>query len=192
MIPVIVNNLGEKITATKIYSRVICFAEMSIDGDGKVQPKAYTSGGQLINVSDFDNAAGVCYFRKNGKIQMQRSTDENTMRTSCEEVLSITIPLRFVGMVPKNLFTDDAFTDDRIAFQIIKALEEKHAAIISELDARSVSIQVLDYDTDSINILREEYQGIERKDFNYSMSYIAINFQAVVVISKQCFDACLT
>jgi hypothetical protein len=192
MIPVIVNNLGEKITATKIYSKVICFAEMSIDGEGKVQPKAYTSAGQLQNVSDFDNAAGVCYFRKNGKIQMQRSTDENTTRTACEEMLLLTIPLRFVGMVPKKLFTDDAFTDDRIALQIIKALEEKHAAIISQLQARTVSIEVLDYDTDSINILSEEYKGIERKDFNYNMSYIAVNFQANILLSKECFDNCIT
>lgn len=191
MIPVIVNNLGEKITATKIYSRVICFAEMSIDGEGKMQPKAYTGAGQLQNVSDFDNVAGVAYFRKNGKINMQRSTDTENMITSCDEMLQLTIPLRFVGMVPKKLFTDDSFTDDRIALQIIKALEEKHAAIISELDARSVSIEVLEYDTDSISILSEEYRGIERKDFNYNMSYIAINFQAVVLISKECFEDCV-
>lgn len=191
MIDVIVNNLGEKITATKIYSRVICFAEMTIDGEGKQQPKAYLSTGQLQNVSDFDNVAGVCYFRKNGKINMERSTDENTTRTACDEMLRFNIPLRFVGMVPKKLFKDDAFTDDRIAFDIIKTLEEKHAAIISELDARSVSIEVQDYDTDSINILSEEYKGIDRKDFNYNMSYIAINFQAVILISKECFDACI-
>lgn len=191
MIDIIVNNLGEKITATKIYSRVICFAEMSIDGEGKMQPKAYTGTGQLQNVSDFDAAAGVCYFRKNGKISMERSTDENTTRTACEEMLRLNIPLRFVGMVPKKLFTDDAFTDDRIALGIIKTLEEKHAAIISELDARSVSIEVLEYDTDSINILNEEYKGIERKDFNYNMSYIAVNFQAVILISKECFDSCI-
>lgn len=191
MIDVIVNNLGEKITATKIYSRVICFAEMTIDGEGKQQPKAYTGTGQLINVSDFDNAAGVCYFRKNGKISMERVIDTEVVRMACEHLLRLNIPLRFVGMVPKKLFTDDAFTDDRIAFDIIKTLEEKHAAIISEIDARSVSIEVLDYDTDSINILNEEYKGIERKDFNYNMSYIAINFQAVVLISKECFNACL-
>lgn len=192
MIPIIVNNLGAKITATKIYSRVICFAEMTIDAEGKMQPKAYLSTGQLQNVSDFDNVAGVAYFRKNGKISMERSTDENTTRTACDEMLQLNIPLRFVGMVPKNLFTDDAFTDDRIALDVIKVLEEKHAAIISELQARSVSIEVQDYDTDSINILNEEYKGIERKDFNYNMSYIAINFQAVIVISKECFDACIT
>jgi hypothetical protein len=122
---------------------------------------------------------------------MERSTDESTTRTACEEMLRLNIPLRFVGMVPKKLFTDDSFTDDRIALDIIKALEEKHAAIISELDARTVSIEVLDYDTDSINILNEEYKGIDRKDFNYNMSYIAINFQAVILISKECFDACL-
>lgn len=191
MIPVIVNNLGAKITATKIYSRVICFAEMSIDGEGKVQPKAYTSTGQLQNVSDFDNTAGVAYFRKNGKIGMQRVTDTESIRTACEEMIQLNIPLRFVGMVPKKLFTDDAFTDDRIAFDVIKALEEKHAAIITDLDARSVSIEVLEYDTDSINILSEEYRGIERKDFNYNMSYIAINFQAVILISKECFDTCV-
>lgn len=191
MIPVIVNNLGAKITATKIYSRVICFAEMTIDGEGKMQPKAYLSTGQLQNVSDFDNVAGVAYFRKNGKVGFQRITDAETQRTSCEEILQLNIPLRFVGMVAKNLFTDDAFTDDRIALDIIKTLEEKHAAIITELDARQVSIEVIDYDTDSINILSEEYKGIERKDFNYNMSYIAVNFQAVVLISKECFDACI-
>lgn len=191
MIPVIVNNLGAKITATKIYSRVICFAEMTIDGEGKMQPKAYLSTGQFQNVSDFDNTAGVAYFRKNGKIGFQRITDGETQRTSCDEMLQLNIPLRFVGMVAKNLFTDDAFTDDRIALSVIKALEEKHAAIITELEARSVSIEVLDYDTDSINILSEEYKGIERKDFNYNMSYIAVNFQAVVLISKECFDACI-
>lgn len=192
MIDIIVNNLGEKVKATKIYSSVICFAEMSIDGEGKVQPKAYTSNGQLQNVSDFDNIAGVCYFRKNGKIQMERISNDNLARTACDYLLQLNIPLRFVGMVPKKLFTDDAFTDDRIALQIIKILEEKHSSIIIELDARSVSIEVSEYDTDSINIAREEYQGIERKDMNYNMSYIAINFQANVLISKECFDACLT
>lgn len=191
MIPVIVNNLGAKITATKIYSRVICFAEMTVDGEGKMQPKAYISTGQLQNVSDFDNVAGIAYFRKNGKIGLQRITDTESIRTSCDEMIQLNIPLRFVGMVPKKLFTDDAFTDDRIAPAVIKVLEEKHAAIITELDARSVSIEVLDYDTDSISILSEEYRGIERKDFNYSMSYIAINFQAVVLISKECFNACV-
>lgn len=191
MIDIIVNNLGEKIKATKIYSRVICFAEMSIDGEGKMQPKAYTGAGQLQNVSDFDNATGLCYFRKNGKISMARSTDENTTRTACEEMLTLNIPLRFVGMVPKKIFTDDAFTDDRIALDIIKTLEEKHASVISQLQARAVSIEVLEYDTDSINILSEEYKGIDRKDFNYNMSYIAVNFQVSILMSKECFDSCI-
>lgn len=191
MIPIIVNNLGEKITLTKIYSKVICFAELVTDGEGKVQPKAYTSNGQLINVSDFDNTAGVAYFRKNGKINFERSTNTDNQRTACEEMIQLNIPLRFVGMVQKKQFTDDAFTDDRIAFQIIKVLEEKHASIIAQLEARAVSIEVQDYDTDSINILSEEYKGIERKDFSYTMSYIAINFQAVVLMSKECFEECV-
>lgn len=191
MIDVIVNSLGEKITATKIYSKVICFAEISVDGEGKSQPKAYTSNGQLQNVSDFDNSLGVCYFRKNGKISMQRNTDTENHRTACEEMIELNIPLRFVGMVPKKVFTDDAFTDDRVAFQIIKTLEEKHAAIIAQLEARAVSIEVLDYDTNSIDILAEEYKGIERKDTNYAMSYIAINFQAVILMSKECFEECV-
>jgi len=192
MIDTIVNGLGEKITATKIYSRVICFAEMSIDGEGKVQPKAYIGKGQLQNVSDFDNAQGVCYFRKNGKISLARETDDDKQRTACEHLLQISVPLRFVGMIQKNVFKDDAFTDDRIAFDIVRALEESHSTIISGLDARSMSVEIQDIDTDSINILSEEYKGIERKDFNYSMSYIAINFNVSVLMSKECFDACLT
>lgn len=191
MIDIILNTLGERISQTKIYSKVFCMAEMSEDGDGKRQPKAYVSNGQLKNVSDFDNANGVCYFRKNGKIEFSPFNDSESQRTACEEVLQLSIPLRFVGMIKKDTFTDDAFTDDRIALQITNALAQKHALMTTVISARSTAIEVQNYDTDSLQIIQEEYRGIERGDFPYTMSYIAVNFQAVVIILKDCFQHCV-
>lgn len=191
MLDKIVDKLGANIAATKIYGKVICFAEMSIDGEGKKQPKAYDTDGQLKNVSDFDNENGLCYFRKTAKVRASRISSDK-MLTACEEALDITFPLRFVGMVNKNKFEkDDAFTDDRIAIQILNLLQAKHSDINAILNARDISITVKEYETDSIKILADEYVKIERKDFDYAKSYIAIDFDVVVTITSECFEDCI-
>lgn len=191
MLDKIVDKLGEDIASTKIYGKVICFAEMTIDGEGKKQPKAYDTDGQLKNVSDFDNENGLCYFRKTAKVRASRISADR-MLTACEEAIDVIFPLRFVGMVNKNKFEkDDSFTDDRIAIQILNVLQSRHATINSALNARDVSITVKDYETDSIRILADEYVKIERKDFDYAKSYIAIDFDVVVTMTVECFEACI-
>lgn len=169
-----------------IYKKVHCLAELSVDGSGKKQPKVYDKAGQLLNASDFDNEGGLGYFRHDGDMNLQRDAIIEPT-TSCAEHLVFEYPMKFVGAIQKNKFTDNAFTDDNIILTAIRILE-KRVVVDSTL---AYEIVINRASSDSIKIIGEEYAGVEFTDFNYNLSYIAIYFTLRIGTSKDCLPECV-
>lgn len=174
-------NLTDSLMESGYFNRLYEYAEQINHGD-KSYPQAYIGSGQYQSLYDFD-INGTGYIRKNGQVYVDRATDVRVM--GCNDsnpLIDLTVPLRFVAAVPKDKLQDDAFTDDRLAFDLMGYINRKQTAIT---DVQSVMGRVSSYTTDRERVWSEEVQGIE-KTVDLTKAFIAMDFTLTFRASLEC------
>lgn len=148
-------------------------------------PAQYVSGGNYEQVFNND-VNGNSYLRRNGKMRMATApAPYNKKYRSCGDnpFALITVPFRLVMVVPKDKLADDAFSDDRLATDIIALISG--ASSINVVGVIDPSYEVEGYDTDSLSIWNEEVKG-QQYQMNFQYSYVAINFNLTAIANPAC------
>ncbi len=147
----------------------------------------YDVGGNYDQIFNND-VGGNSYLRKSGAVGFGNVTGTDNLKfMACGDnpFVKLTLPLRLVMVVPKSKLSDDAFSDDLLALEMIKAISSD--VVVQIEGVRSLEYNIVSYDTDSILIWNNETKGIEYQ-MNFDYSYIAINFNAVAIVNPSCLN----
>lgn len=146
-------------------------------------PEVYIGKGNYKPIYDFDvNGAG--YIRKNGEVRINIVQDKNFIVTSCETfaLLDVDFPLRLVAAIPKKKLSDNKYSDDQLAIDLIDVLHKEQTAIIG---VNKTWGTVTSYDTDRDLVWLQEVTGIENT-VKLDLSFIAINFKLTFRATADC------
>ncbi len=169
---------------TSYIQDIDALADLYTDGKGLSSPKVYNSKGELKEVTIFDKKNGYGYIRTNGSVSYALDTDASNVPGSRTQV--ITFPLRLVMAVPKNIVTDNSYTNDDLALSIISLISSNNAEISTLIGAQKVVIQAARHTTEQTTILGNEYSGLDLSGIRYKFAYVAIDFNIAVTIDKDC------
>lgn len=154
-----------------------------IQRDGVTYPAYYTSGGEYMLVHDFDSS-GNGYIRKRGEVSLQPARAELQM-TACSDgssdMMTLSYPLRLVMGVPKSRLEDDAYSDDRLFYELFEILGTYYPVT----DVQDQDIIIRSFDTDALSIWSKEVQGVDYQML-FRLSYISIDFDLTFTVSKAC------
>lgn len=178
--------IEQAVLATGYVSKHFPYAELIRVGES-TYPAQYIGKGAYDSLYNIDKTGGNSYLRKNGKSSISQATGVIKPTPCFDEasVLLLRLPYRLVMTVPKSRLSDDAFSDDLLASEMIAALQG--GIDLPELQAQDISLTVTDYDTDSLSIWKDEVSGVEHQmDFNYS--YIALNLSVNITINSACLE----
>jgi len=152
-------------------------------------PQYYVGNSQYVPVSNFDNWNGVAYLRLVSNPTINENTEQSNR--ACSEVMNVTYPIRLVFAIKRTaLKLDDAFAEDRLITDLIKALAVKNGTLRTNLTALSTNIVPESWTTEAQEVANDEYPGRE-VSINAELIYGAINFNALIAINKDCItDSC--
>lgn len=177
-------NLKDEVMDSGYFHVVYPYAELIEDGD-KSYPAVYTGLGQYDQIYNFDvNGSG--YFRKTGAVQSNPVSDGNLRVTSCTTptLVDLTVPVRFVGVVPKDKLGDNSFSDDLLITELLTYINKRQPNIT---DIVSIHGIVRSCHTDRNQIWAEEVRGID-KQIDLSLSVVAIDFYLVFRANADCLN----
>lgn len=183
MIKASIEFINSKLSVLNYFEKSFGLCEIISKGD-KTFPAEYKGKGEYTQINNFDKYNGVSYVRKNGDISI--SDAENTLE-ACNILSAVTIPLRLVVIVPrKKLDCDNNYSEDVIAQTIMRSLLTRGGDLKTTLKARTASLEVDSYSTDSLAILNEEYGNYPKKDINYKYAYVALNISINATVTHNC------
>jgi hypothetical protein len=180
MLQSIISYLQVKLQALNIAT-VYGLCELVYNTEREItQPAIYDGSGQYMPL-DFDNHAGLMYFRK---ISVSNSFVESVLG---DDGIQRTYTLKLVAFVPKSVYnTDNNYIDDKLANNISLIIDNDSDVILGQsLAAENISISTLSYDTNRRNVLLAE--GLEGNiPFEYVL--LSLDFSVTVVGSQDCFE----
>jgi hypothetical protein len=180
MLQSIISYLQVKLQALNIAT-VYGLCELVYNTEREItQPAIYDGSGQYMPL-DFDNNAGLMYFRK---ISVSNSFIESVLG---DDGIQRTYTLKLVAFVPKSVYnTDNNYIDDKLANNISLIIDNDSDVILGQsLAAENISISTLSYDTNRRNVLLGE--GLEGNiPFEYVL--LSLDFSVTVVGSQDCFE----
>lgn len=181
MLAAALNIIVPKLAAMNLFTKIYELVDITTDGE-KTFPAHHIGGGQFEPI-EYDSTAGMCYFRTNGKIQLNEITDESKRTTSCAEpIYRMVVPLKLIAFIPKSKAPcDNAFGDHYFASEIISTLTQNQFA----LPVKSGSFISTGYETDNMTVLKGEYSK-PMKDLNYAYSYLSIDWNLELIASVSC------
>lgn len=170
---------NSKLSNRGFFNTVICLAER-IEREGKVYPAQYAGGGEYKAIN-LDSDGSTCYWRKNGDVSISEEPNSGGIgvqyRTS--------VPLKFVGFIPKT-YADDQYFADNVVSEIIGIVTTTNSALKSAFKAKSVRLTATKYVTDGRIVGQEEYDNISFEP-EYTKAYFSIDFDLVFVTASQCY-----
>lgn len=184
MIGDVITYLNNRISVLGYFNTVLCLAE-KIEREDKVYPATYNTNNeyQIINL---DSNGSLCYWRKNGDITFDKTTSETSIGTQ----YTATIPLKFVGFVPKENATNDQYFAHNLCSSIISNLTVNNSALKQMLKAKKATFTANKTVTDPKAVGNEEYENINF-EARYTHAYFSIDFELVFVTNNQCYaDLC--
>jgi hypothetical protein len=188
MIQEICCNIADIVKSSGYVNTHFEFCELIKRGD-MVYPAQYIGGGNYEPVLNND-VNGNSYLRKNGKTSFGAPPSKQNVKTkSCggDDMVQMTIPFRLVMVVPKSKLLDNAFSDELLVQEINSLLSNEG---FTPTGASNFEYALTNYDTDSLSIWASEVKGVDYQ-MSFDYSYIAIDFNAVVVANPACiYQSC--
>lgn len=176
----IITYLNEKIALLGYFNNVICLAER-IEREGRIYPAQYTTAGNYMEIN-LDQFGSTCYWRKNGEVTI--SEEDNTGGVGVQYRTSI--PLRFIGFIPKT-YADDQYFADTIIGEVIGTLTTDNSALKSMVKAKIARVTATKYNTDGRLVGLDEYDNINFEP-SYTNAYFSIDFDLIFVTNNQCYN----
>ena len=183
MIEQIVNHIASKYDTAKVWEKVYPFTEQKANADGSVIIATYAGKGQYTPIG-YDKFRGIVYTRRNGKISVSRYDKDSG--SGCTELKEFNIPFRTVSIIKRQYVSDDCFADNTVAENIIEKLNEKFTGLKTDIQAKSVRVNITGIDDNRASILAEEYPAQDIKDLLYNYSIVAVDFEVNVIANVFC------
>lgn len=184
MIQQVIEYYNTVLESMPYFSNVYGIAESKL-AKGVTRPVVFIDGA-YHNVKF--NTKGTTYFRKRADVTIT----ETQSQISCNIVYSFNVPLVLFALVKRENFpADNAYSSDRLAASLIKALTFKNGNLKQQIGANSVISKASLYSTNSQKILSEELIGVDRNDFNHGDIIVGINIDLVISSYQNCLvDPC--
>lgn len=183
----VIEYLKNKIQTENKFEKVFGLVDAFVDSSGNKFPTEYIGNGKFkpINISAYN---GVVYFKKNGDVTNLNVTSQYNHRGNCDDIHSISIPLKIIAFKKKSeLPTDCLYSDDYVAEQLLASLMSSNPNLKSTLNAMSVSVSWNAYSTNSILIWQSETSA-ENVDVNTNMACVSVDAVINIVIEKNCIQ----
>ena len=145
-------------------------AEKRNDAGNAVRyPRVYSGNGEYIDVRYHDEFKAMCFFERNGAVQIQNSSDEPEMRFP----LSLVVWADLSKVQPSNQYD---YTDQLIG-DVLAVLKDKYDS----------EIEVFDYE-DRLNNVYDKYtlSDIDSRFLSYPYTAFRINFDYIHFGSLRC------
>lgn len=178
-----INYFNDKLKAQGFFNEVLCLCE-KIEREEAVYPAQYNTNGEYQEIN-LDPNGSLCYWRKNGDVNI--TTQENSTM-ACSVQYQTTVPLKFVGFVKKDAYSDDQYFSDNLCSEIISNLTINNAALKVMLKAKKATLTATKYVTDPISVGKDEYDKIDFKA-RYTHAYFSIDFDLIFVTNNQCYTS---
>jgi len=150
--------------------------------DSKTVPVYYSSG--KWNKIDL-TGLGKTYIRKTSDV----SISEVENYASCDIDYETVYPLRLFALTKRSeLENNDAYSGDRLAQTLIKAISLKGTDLKRDIKARHLTITASLYSDDSQEILQDEFSGASKSDFKHWDLVVAVDINVTVIKSTICID----
>lgn len=168
------------ISGTGYFNNVLCLAD-KIEKDSKSYPAIYNSNNEYEQIN-LDVLGSVCYWRKNGDVTFSKQPSETSIGTEYTN----TVPLKWVGFMPKDSAVNDAYFSDNICLEIISLLTTNNSALKPMLKAKKAGISATKYNTNGKAVASDEYEGMAFEP-RYTHAYFSIEFDLIFITNSQCF-----
>lgn len=186
MVSEIITELNTRLTTQTNYFREAYGLARFVKSGDVTYPALYCGNGEYKNVSDFDMLNGSCYWRKSGAITS--SPIDNTSTVSSKKMVRLSIPLRLVGVVKRELMTEDSpYNSDILARSVFAVLNKNlNGNIRQTIGARAIYLDLNSIDDDIRAITKAEFDGLDQEQINDSLVVFAINITIGVEIRQDC------
>lgn len=184
MIQEVIEYYNDIIGAMPYFSNVYGISELKTARE-ITRPVQYT-GGDYENLKL--NTKGTTYFRKRSDVNISEAQSQ----ISCKTVYSFNVPLLLFALTKRENFpANNAYSADRLAASLIKGLTFRNGGLKQSLGAVSVTSKASLYSTDSQRIIREEFAGLSRNDFNHEDIIVGISIDLNITSYNDCLiDPC--
>lgn len=186
MIKTVIDHLNSIISGMPFFTVVHGICEQKLTGRSDIETISFWNGTEFKQI-DLEGY-GFTYWRKRSDI----TTDEVDNLVSCQSSYDTLIPLRFFALTTRSEFpSDDAYSADRLASTLIKALTLRNGPIKRQIGASSLVVKSIVYSTDTEKIITEEFKGLNRKDFRTKDLVVVLDVDINIVSVTACtIDAC--
>lgn len=183
----IISYLNTKLAGSNYFSTIYELCNKVAKGD-HAEPMQYCSNGELKAI-DLDFTNGTAYWRRDSATNVSSAEPD---LTSCENMVVITENLLLIAYVPKSkLSKDDTYSDDRVAYGMMKLLTSKSPALKNALGAKNAVVLVSGFETDREKVMEQEYSNPGRRIIKYENAYISLKVQVVITVKTSCLpDPC--
>lgn len=146
-------------------------------------PRYYIGNGQYKDLFDLEKNTG--YIRKVSSASVRELRD---ITQSCDSnILLLEYPMRFVFAVHKDLLEDNAFSDEKMIYEVLEVLGGRISNIAN---TRKVYVKPERYETDRNRVWSEEVKGME-EIIRVELVYAYIDFRLEVEVNRDCLiDTC--
>lgn len=183
MLETIIEYQNAKFENLSYFSRVFGRAEIITVKD-KFAPHHYIGNGEYVNVSDFDQYGGSCYWRKNGRVSVADISSSSMIAN--KKVVEISIPMRLIVTVPKGkLSSDDAYSGERIANTLIRTIQENNITLKNAISARKIVFNISGWEDEAQAVKKSEYSG---RDMKPDWVYLALDIDIVIDADASCLS----
>jgi len=181
-----IEHLIAKIEPMPYFGIVYGLCEQLDNGQGRIVPAWFEPDSLKPNEVKINNK-GTVYFRKRTDITITENTDQNYV--SCDTLYDIVVPLRMIAITKRKYFpVNNAYSSDRLASELIKAVTVQNSALKDEMNVKKASIRARTYSTSIRTIKNDEFQGIENAQFNMEDIACGIDVDIVIEAYSDCFE----
>lgn len=185
MIKDCINYLNAKLSTLGYFNEVLCLAE-KIEREERVYPALYNGGNEYQEIN-LDTYGSISYWRKSADVTI---SEQENLTLSKNVQHEMTVPLKLVCFLPKDIYSNDQYFADNLAIEIMSYLTTNNSALKSAMKAKRVTVLSSGYKTNAREVGVEEYDNINF-EARYTHAYFSIDFELKILTNNQCYaDIC--
>lgn len=181
MLKAIVQYINTRLLTTGYFNNLYELVELKPQKTNGSAPMMYCTGGEWKDINTEKNTSYVRILR------VLSITESPRKYRSGEVVLTVTIPLRVVGIV-RNVAEDDSYKSINLAGDISKTISANAHSLASVINARTIDFIPTSLIVNTQELYSQEFTGTEKTDIRYEYAMAAVDFNVVIDITQECWQ----
>lgn len=182
MISEVIQHLNAILSGMPYFTEVYGLSELKRNKKDVIVPVHYVDGKwEALKTNKY----GMTYWRKTGDVPISGVESYS----QCGNDYEFNYPLRLFCMTKRSQFpSNDAYSGDRLASTIMKAITMEGGDLKRTIGARKLSIAPTIYSTKSESILQQEFSGLNISDYKHIDLVIALDVDVNITMPKPCIE----